>query len=415
VLREADLRRLLIATAIASLGSGMSAVVITFTVLDTLHSAADLGIVLASGEVPFVVFLLFGGVLADRVSRRLLMMLGCAAVGAVWLTLALLMLLSRVDLEVLAASNAAVGVISAIATPTMAGLLPQTVSPERLGDANALRGITQAATGIAGPGFGGVLIAALSPGIAVLAMAGCYVSAAGVIALLRAGRDPGETDSGIMAQLRTGWAEFRSRPWLAGSVAGISLWHMVVYAPFMIAGAVIVKESLGGAAAWSAIQVCLSAGTLLGGFAALHMHPKRPVLSMMWATAVFSWPLFVLGIRAPLAVVCVACLVSGVMVALANVWWDVTVQAKLPNEVLGRISSYDYIGTTALLPVGYLLAAPLAAIAGPAPVLIAGGVAGLIIPFSICALPSVRTLTASRLNEPPLTEVPELCPPPYPR
>ncbi|MGH3277209.1 MAG: MFS transporter [Streptosporangiaceae bacterium] len=395
VLGEGDFRRLLIATTIASLGSGMSPVVITFAVLDTLHSAADLGIVLAGGELPFVVFLLFGGVLADKVSRRLLMVLGCAGAGAVWLGLAVLMLLFTVNLAELVLITAAWGAISAITTPTMSGLLPQTVTPERLGNANALRGITQSATSIAGPGLAGVLIATTSPGIAVLAMAACYMSAAGIIAALRAGRQRGDAESGILSQLRAGWTEFRSRSWLAGSVTGFSLWHMLVYAQFMIVGALIAKQSFGGALAWSAIQACLSAGTLAGGFAALHLRPRRPVIAVMLATAVFSATLFALGVRAPLPLVCAACLISGVTVALSNVWWDVTVQANLPNEVLGRVSSYDYLGSAGLLPVGYMLAGPLAAVAGPAPVLIAGGVAGLIIPLSICALSSVQKLTST--------------------
>lgn len=405
VLCHSDFRRLLVASTIASFGSGMSPVIVTFVVLDTLHSATDLGIVLASGELPFVIFLLFGGVLADKVSRRFLMVSGSVATGIIWLALSLILMLSRVQLQQLIVLTALGGIISAITTPTMTGLLPRTVSPEQLSDANALRGIAQSTTGIAGPALGGVLIAFTNPGIAVLVIAACYLTAGGYMAMIKTGREPGETESGIIAQLRQGWTEFRTRIWLAGSVAGFALWHMLVYAPFMIAGAVIAKQSLGGASAWAAMLACLSAGTLLGGFAALHLRPQRPILAVMWATAVFSSVLFALGLHAPLAVVCATCLVSGMTISLSNVWWDVTVQGNLPNEVLGRVSSYDYIGTAGLLPLGYALAGPLAAIAGPGPVLIGGGVAGLVISFSVCALSSVRTLTRPGQGEMPVAAV----------
>lgn len=393
VLAEPDFRRLLVATTITSFGSAMSPVIITFVVLDTLRSAADLGIVLAGSELPFVVFLLFGGVLADRVSRRLLMVTGCAATGATWLALSLILLLSSVQLPELVAVTVLAGIVSAVTTPTMVGLLPQTVPAGGLSDANALLGIAQATAGVAGPALGGVLIALTSPGIAVLVMAACYLAAASYMTLIGAGREPAESESGIVAQLRQGWTEFRTRIWLVGSVAGFSLWHMFVYAPFMIAGAVIAKQSLGGAAGWSAMQSCLAAGMLLGGFAALHLRPKRPILAVMLVTAVFSSALFALGVRAPLPAVCATCLFSGLTVALSNVWWDVAIQRNLPNEVLGRVSSYDYLGTAGLLPLGYVLAGPLAVVLGPAPVLIAGGVAGLAIPLSVCALPSVLTLS----------------------
>jgi MFS family permease len=158
-LRERQFRLLFIGQSVSILGDAMSGVALAFAVLEIDGSASELGLVLAAGALPFLVFLLVGGVVADRLPRRGVMLTADVVRMATQATMAVLLIAGVAEVWELAALQALRGTASAFFGPASTGLIPQTVSAERLQEANALRGLASAASWIAGPAIAGALVA----------------------------------------------------------------------------------------------------------------------------------------------------------------------------------------------------------------------------------------------------------------
>jgi predicted MFS family arabinose efflux permease len=170
-----------------------------------------------------------------------------------------------------------------------------------------------------------------------------------------------ETTAG---QLRTGWVEFRSRTWLWVIVTQFGLFHLLVYAPFMVLGAVIASTTLGGPAAWGFILTAQGAGAILGGIGVLRMHPRRPLVAATVGTFAFAGPVALLAARAPTGAIVAAAVVPGAGIAVFGTLWDTTLQQHIPAAALSRVSAYDWLGSVALIPLGYALTGPLASTPG---------------------------------------------------
>jgi hypothetical protein len=168
----------------------------------------------------------------------------------------------------------------------------------------------------------------------------------------------------FLAQLRTGWRAFRSRTWLWAIVTQFSSYGLFVFAPFFVLGAVVAKQSLGGAAGWGTVLALQGLGSVLASVVMLRVRPHRPLLVAELAFVGFALPLLALATRAPLAVVASAAFISGASIGVFGPLWDTTMQRELPPTVLSRASAYDWFGSMVLLPLGYASAGALAHLLG---------------------------------------------------
>jgi MFS family permease len=361
-LSERDFRLFFTGYLTSYFGSQMVPVAVTFAVLNTGGTAADVGYVLAAETVPLVVFLLVGGVIADRLPRRAVMigadLLRTVSQGL----LAALLLTGRPALWEFMALLAVTGAGMAFFSPAMTGLIPQVVSAARLQQANALTGLSQSLGAVAGPAISGVLVAAVGPGWAVAADAATYLVSAYCLARVSVPLVAAAARSSFLAELRLGWQEFRSRAWLWAVVVSAALWHLLAYAPFIVLGAVVAKADLGGARAWGAILAAQGIGAIAGGLVMLRMRPARPLVTATIALFPYAAPMALLAVRAPVAAVAAGSFVAGWGLSTFSVLWDTTMQREIPPAVLSRVSAYDWFGSVAFLPVGYALTGPLAAL-----------------------------------------------------
>jgi hypothetical protein len=235
-LRERNLALLVGSTGISTLGTGMAQVALAFAVLK-IGTATDLGYVLVAREIPIVVFLLLGGVWADRVSRHRLLVGGDLISGAAQATGAGLLLVGGATVWNLALLQIAFGVASAFTRPASVGLVPQVVKPEHLQQANALIDLSRSTLRIAGPAIGGAIVVAANPGWALAVDAATFF----VSALMRgAMRIPKAADHvrgvGIVADLRDGWREFVSRSWVWAMVAGFGVFQLTLFPALLVLG-----------------------------------------------------------------------------------------------------------------------------------------------------------------------------------
>jgi predicted MFS family arabinose efflux permease len=367
------------------------AVALAFAVLDLTGSASDLGFVFAARTIPLVAFLLAGGVLADRLSRRAVMVAADAVRFASQGLTAGLLISGHARIWELALLQVVHGAATAFFTPASTGLIPMTVSTERLQQANGLRALSMSSASIAGPALGGLLVATIGAGWALAADASSFaLSAALLVGLKLPARDRIPVQS-FLRDLREGWNEFRSRTWVWVFATWAGLGNLGT-AAFGVLGAAIAKQSLGGAGAWGLIMAALGAGSILGSLTALHVQLRRPLVSAALALSGFALPTAALALTLPAWVVAAGALFAGAASMLANTLWETALQRYVPAATLSRVSAYDWFGSMALAPIGYALAGPIGAAIGFGTTLwIVSGFFALTAP-AVAALPSIRQM-----------------------
>ena len=391
VLRLRDFRLVFGAALVSLVGDGVLPVALAFAVLDLTGSATDLGIVLAARTVALVGALLVGGVVADRAGRRMVMISADLARLAAQGVIGVLLVSGDATVAEIAVSQVVLGAASGFFNPASSGLIPA-VAEERLRQANALRGMATAAGSLAGPAIAGVLVVTAGPGWALLIDAASYGVSALLLARVRRDvDDPAASDARFLADLRDGFAEVRSRTWVWATIVAFSLLTTFALA-FPVLGAVVARRQLGGAGAWAAILVARAAGALIAGTSLLRLAPRRPLLVATLAGMVTALPTILLAIPAPLAVIAVGALVSGIGPMVFNTLWETTLQHHIPPSARSRVSAYDWLGSMALQPVGYALIGPLATAVGvPAALYLCGGVEFAVLAL-LLTVPDIRTL-----------------------
>ena len=356
--------RLLFAGRVASFaGSAMAGVALAFAVLEVTGSKTDLGLVLAARAVSQVVFLLVGGVWADRLPRHRVMVASNAVSGAAQAVVAALLLTGRAEIWQLAVLAAVNGFSSAFFFPASQGIVPQTVPAEVRQQANALLRLGLNATSISGAALGGLLVAATSPGFAIAIDSASYFAAALVLAPMRLPAGLRLAGSSFVAELREGWREFRSRRWLWVIVLQFGVFNAVAMSQNVL-GPVVANDEYGGAAGWGLITACLSLGFVLGGLVMLRLRPKRMLLAATMGVLLATPLLAALAVPLPLVAVCAVALVAGVGFETFGVLWDTSLQQEVPQETLSRVYSYDALGSFVLIPIGLAVVGPVADVLG---------------------------------------------------
>jgi predicted MFS family arabinose efflux permease len=365
-LKERQFRLLWLGQATSTLGDGLVPVAVAFAVIKTLdRGPTALGVVIAAQTVPVVLFVLAGGVWADRLPRQMVMLVSDVVRGVVQATLAVLLLSGAAELWHLVVLLAIYGTAQAFFQPAATGLVPATVSPERLQQANALLGLSRSLASVIGPAVAGVIAAATNPGIVFVVDAATFAVSATSLALLRLSRSrrEGERQS-FFADLMGGWHELMSHTWLWVIIAWASAFLFVVVAPYMVLGPVIAEESLGGPAAWGLIAAGWGAGTLTGGLIALRWKPLRPMLVCCAAVLLIAPGMALLALRAPAPAIAFLNAVGGAGMGLFGALWQTTLQQHVREEAISRVSAWDWMGGYAFFPLGLVLVGPVSAVIG---------------------------------------------------
>lgn len=400
-LREPNFRLLFSAQATSLLGSAVAPIALAFGVLDTTHSATDLSIVLAARELVMVVLLLFGGVFADRLPRQAIMARTSVLSAVAQALTGLLFLTHSSQTWSLAALAAVNGLAIAFWFPAAVGLMPSTVSPQHLRQANSLLGLARNSSGVAGAALGGVLVALLGPGVGLEIDAASYLAAGVLVYFIRVGSPPArDSRPGVFRELATGWHEFWSRAWLWGIVIQFSLVNMAYVGAVSVLLPLVARRSLGGAAAYGALYAAAGAGAIVGGLVMLRRSPRRPLL--VGTFGVFTmFPFFILlAFGAPLVALLVTAFIGGVGLETFGVLWSTTMQEQIPQEKLSRVSSYDSFGSFVFMPIGLAAAGPLAVALGLQPALWVALLVMAVPTVLVLLVRDVRTMTRAPRAQP---------------
>jgi MFS family permease len=399
VLRRREFRLLFSGQAVSVLGDRMAVLVLAFAVLEIGGSASDVGLVLAAGAFPLVATVLAGGVVADRASRRAVMVVADLARVASQGTMAVLLIAGVAEVWMLALLAGVTGAATGFFSPASTGLLPEVVLAEQLQPANALRASAVSTGEILGPVVGGVLVAAAGAGWAVAIDAVTFAVSAACLAMLRVPTRVAAQRTSFVADLREGWVAFRSRRWVWTFVVYFAIVNLL-WGAWSALGPIVAERDLGGAAAWGTILAAVGVGALAGSLLAAHLKPRRPLLFAALADGLFALPLAFLAAAPSVPLIACGALLSGAGMALAISLWESTLQRHVPGESLSRVSSYDWFGSLAFYPLGLAVWGPVAAVIGISVSLwLAFGLA-VALTLALLSVPDIRHLPAAALPAP---------------
>ena len=402
VLRDEPQYRLLFTGQVLSiLGDRVTGVVLPFAVLAVGGDVGDVAIVSAAQFLPFALLALPAGVWADRYNRKLILIGSDVARFVIQLTAGILLVTGSAEVTHLAVLAAVYGAADAFFAPAFTGLLPGTVAPVNLQPANALRGLSYSTGSIVGPVLGGLLVAfAGGPGGALLFDAATFAVSIACLIPLRPrmvadvlhDEDPKASTDHFFTSLKEGWSEVRSRSWVTAFLGGMASYHVIVLPAIFVLGPVLAADEMDGAKSWAIITAGFGVGCVVGDLLLLRWKPRFAlrVASLMLigasCQAAFIGSGFGVWAIAGLEVL------AGICVTGTFTLWETSLQEHIPDRALSRVSSYDYLTSAGLIPVGNLLIGGFSAAVGVREALFAMTILGVTAAAVIASLPAVRRL-----------------------
>jgi len=380
VLRHRDFRYLWLAQSTSVIGDCIVIVALALFVVELTGSATDLGLVFAAASLPLVAFLLLGGVWADRLPRHRVMVVTDLVRFSLHALLATLIFTQVVAIWQLIVIEALFGTAEAFFRPAANGLLPQTVPEEEIQQAQGLGSLSNNIGEFAGPALATGLVLGLGAGWAFALDAATFLISAALVSRVRPRRRaiarpaPGAERLGVLSEIRQGFREVRSRDWVWVTLAAFCVALFTGLAPWFVLGPLVAKQQYGELGVYGLVSAMLGAGTIVGSLLGIGWRPRFPMRAAM--LAILLWPTVAVLYAAGLTLFAVvpAMLLGGAGIALFDVWWTTALAERIPPDRLSRVSSYDWMVSLALLPVGYALVGPLANALGSVEVLLGGSV-----------------------------------------
>ncbi len=383
-----EYRLLIAALSILIFAEGMWTVVMALQVMELDHDPSTLSLVATCLSVGLVAFVLVGGIAADRIPQRTIIIaveaVNTVAVGAV----AVLGMLGRLQIWHMAVAATLLGIGAAFFFPAYSAYLPRILPPDQLLAANGIEGaVRPVLQRAAGPGVAGVLVGATFPSLGAETVA--VLSAVGLVLLLatrpvansfvteRVGEKPH-----VLADLRAGFAFMTRTPWLFGTLLFASMFVLVTIGPIEVLLPFIAADRFDeGEKMFGFVLAAYGIGGATGAIGVSARRPPRRYLSTMMLTWGFgSLFLAVIGWTHSFPLMAGASFAVGLSDGVGMVIWGTLLQRRVPPELLGRVSSLDFFVSLAFMPVSMAIAGPLSKVlsmqtiflvAGTTPILLA--------------------------------------------
>ncbi len=392
-LGEANFRWYAASRFVNLIGGTMASVALAFAVLEVSDSPSALGTVLAANSIPLVVFLLAGGVVADRFGRTLVIQASNVVAGVSQLSMAALVVSGHAQIWQMACLAGLIGTASALSMPALGALMPQLVPRGQLQQANVLMSMMRGGLTIIGPSAAAVIVSTSGAGWALAIDGLSYLGAAVLLLRVRipARERPADAPSAI-TELREGWTYVRTTTWLWVVVVAFTFINMIHAGALTTLGPVLAKQGDLGERGWGLILSAEALGLLLTTVVMIRVPLRRPLLFGMLGMGVEGVLITMLGVEPGLAVLLGFAVLAGIGVEIFSLGWNLAMQEHVPDEMLSRAYSYDALGSFVAIPIGTLVFGPLAAAFGVAHVIFVGGLVYVAIALLALTSRSVRTL-----------------------
>jgi MFS family permease len=380
--------------AVSLLGDGIYFVAIAWQSYELANSPATLSLVGTAWTLPIVASLLLGGILSDRYDRRRLIFAAALVQGLAIAAIGVLAAERDLKLAALLSLVAVYGAAQGAFTPALEALVPTLVPPDELLEACALDQLGRPiALQLLGPAVGGVLVALGGTGLAFLTDAASFLIAGGAILALHARPTLRRVESPpVASELAVGLRYVLANRWLWGTLAAAALTLVAFVGPSEVLLPFLIKNELhAGSGTLGAVRALGGVGAICGALVV-----GRGGLPSRFVTVMFvSWSLKCLGLAAYGLTVgqwsfALVAFLSGATGALGNVVWGAMMKRLVPNELLGRVSSWDWLVSIGLVPLSFALTGPLAQTVGVRTLLLVAGVTGSFTMLAFLRLPGLR-------------------------
>jgi MFS family permease len=364
--RDRNINIFLVANAISLIGSAAAPIALSFALFSEGKGIAVVSAVMAFEALSMSLIILFGGSYSDRISPRTIMIFSDLSRAVIQAALAISLLCHVYTEWIVYLLVALLGAGNALYLPCRNRFLTQIVADDALSHANSRLIIGSSLAGLIGPSIGGGLLVYAGGGWAVALDALTYFVSAILIMQITIVKNSttGGRDQSLIQSLSDGWVEFKSRPWLWRMVLLLAVMHVISWAPTEVLGAQAYAKVRNGSVQWGMILSCLGVGAIIGGGIASRLRPRLPLrATLLW---LLLYPLLPLSLAAGFSwwIQAICAFLGGIEMAIVTVLWDTTLQRTIPEQKLSRVSAYDVLGSFCLMPLGYVLAAPMAHLAG---------------------------------------------------
>jgi DHA3 family tetracycline resistance protein-like MFS transporter len=407
-LRSPEFRRLWAGQTVSLAGDGVFLIALAWAAYAVWNAPAALAVIGIAMTVPTIAFLLVGGAISDRVDRRLVMVGSDVARALVVGGITALSLAHALSFAALAALTAVYGAATAFFTPAFESSVPCIVPERDLAQANSLdQFVRPAALRLVGPALGGWLVSALGADIAFALDAATFVASAAAIASLRPIRSGGVAPVSTRAAIVDGLRFVRRHVWLWGTLLSAAVAYLAFLGPSEALLPYVVKNELHASA--SALGFVFAAGGVGAVGAAVVMaqvgQPKRDITFMyaVWTLATLAVAGY--GLARSTAQLMLACLAFNALEVAGTVVWMTIKQRNVPRELLGRVSSLDWLISIGLLPLSFALVGPTVSVVGVKATLVGAALIGAAATLGALFLPGMRDLETPRRPSPPAGRV----------
>lgn len=394
-LRSRDFRLLWSGQTISLVGDGAFLVALGWKSFELTGSKSTLALVLMGHGTAMLATLLIGGALADRYPRRTLMIVSDLARCGVMIALLAVDASGNLELWSLIALAVLYGAGDGFFYPAYGGIVPLVVDEHHLASANALTGLSRQAAFVVGPALAGALygIAGASSVFALNAVS--FVAAAVLMVMARPRAFERDEPQGTVKEIVDGLRYVLGIPWLWITIFLASFILMIAMAPYTALLPAFVEEQFGrGVGSYGALFTLQSLGMALGSLAFGQTNPtRRRVIIMYLLFAGNDLCVIAMALTHSFELACLFVAMRGVCIGYGIGVWSTLLMQQVPSSKLARVTSLDFFGSFALVPVGYALTAAVAGAFSPATLLLVGF--GLSAVLWIAPLASRRVRTAA--------------------
>lgn len=395
-LQERDFALLTAGSVVSMLGDGFFSVALAWQVYEISNVPTALSLVGVAWTLPVVLFVLLGGVFSDRYDRRW-MMIGADGVRAAAIgLLGVLSISGVIEIWHVVALIAFVGLGDAFFNPASTAIVPDLLRDEQLPQANALQALVRPLMiRLAGPAIGGFVVAGVGPGAAFVVDASSFVVSAVAISFITTRPTRQVVAHGVrqaIAEVGEGLAFVRRNPWCWATLLSAMFSLLVFIGPVQVLLPFLVKNQLGlGPDALGAIFAVGGLGSIAAAVAVGQLGLPRRRITIMYAAWSGGVALFAgYGLMNSLWQALVIGFGTAALFELGSIIWITLLQTLVPRELLGRVSSLDWLVSTGLVPLSFALTGPVAALLGPGPTMIAAGLVGSLLMGMLLFVPGVR-------------------------
>ncbi|MDQ4111372.1 MAG: MFS transporter, partial [Actinomycetota bacterium] len=306
---------------------------------------------------------LAGGVLGDRVSRKL-MMEGTAAISAVVIgALAATVILGVATIPSIAVMGGLAGIIAALNQPSAMAMTKVVVPAEDLGAAVSLRSLLQTTASTIGYALGGVLVAAVGSGWAIMVDALTFAIAAVAYAGMRVPHERPPHKASMLGDIAEGFREVMRHSWLWFLILQALLYHLFWSGAHSVLGPIVVGEGIGRAS-WGFALAALMAGFFVGGLFCLRFRPRRLLSVGVFFLAMTGLFPISMAVSDTLWPILLGAFLHGFGLQVFDIFWQIAIQQEIPEEKLSRVYSFDIVGSFVARPLGLALVGPVAVAVG---------------------------------------------------